>query len=461
MRPLPHPDPGLVPHEANTDLAREVAVREVELRVLRAEVSTKELEVSDLRDRLRDVCAKLEDASGDVDTMSVKVETLAGNRHAVLKASCVQISDKVGALNKRLTQAEAELGEKDLEIQILLQAVADDEQRCRLQEQQLGDLHMGHAEQGQKARWLAEHQHGLKRKAAIDVWHDGVQAHIERERADIVLQRQRQVASEQIDSLSKESASMRSFINNLERTSMLNVRGIEEARKRYDELVMQARLQESAAKIGHETAYEQTQSQLAELHGLEARLAQADARKNRARHAEQAYSQHEVVAMRHMNELMALTECLREVTSVLHESGLSMHRDPIQRAVDEEIRLLHHIEDEKMPGGPKLAAPGPLFAPGGVSVPGPPRARSASPGPPWVEAAAGPPSPWSMGMGRPRLPSTPRSRSPVATFAAGPPVVMQADPSSTGPRSWGMPALVAPIAIGGAGEHLMAAQPAW
>lgn len=451
----------MVPHEANTDLAREVAVREVELRVLREEVSGKEMEVSDLRDRLRDAGAKLEDASGDVDTMSVKVGTLAGNRHAVLKASCIHISDKVSVLHKRLMQAEEELGEKDLEIQMLLQAVADDEQRVREQEQELGDLHMGHAEQGQKARWLAEHQHGLRRKAAIDVWHDGVQANIERERADIALQRQRQAASEHIDRLSKESASVRSFINNLERMREQHVRGIEAERKRYDELVMQARLSESAAKIGHETAYEQTQSQLAELHGLEARLAQEAAKKNRARHAEQAYSQHEVVAMRHMNELMSLTECLRQVTSVLHETGLSMHRDPIQRAVDEEVRLLHHIEDEKMPGGPKLVSPGPLLAPGGVSVPGPGRSRSASPGPAWVEAAAGPPSPWSMGMGRPRLPSTPRSVSPMPP---GPPGVLppgSAPVGSWGQGSWGMPALVAPIAIGGAGEQLMAAQPAW
>ena len=32
---LPHPDPGMIPHEANTNFAQEVAVKDVELHVLR------------------------------------------------------------------------------------------------------------------------------------------------------------------------------------------------------------------------------------------------------------------------------------------------------------------------------------------------------------------------------------------------------------------------------------------
>lgn len=441
LGPLPHPDPGMLPLENNIDLAQEVAVRDVELHVLREEVAARELEASDLRDRLRDAGAKLEDASGDVDTMSVKVETLAGNRHAILKASCVQFSDKVGALQRRLMQSEVELVEKDNEIQVLRQAVAEDQQYVHLQQEELGDLHLGHQEQGEKAQWLAQHQHGLRRKAAIDVWHDGVQAQLEQEQADLAVRRERQAASDQMEHLSKECATMRSFICNLDLKCQQHVQAIQEMKKKNDETLMEARLSDSAAKMGQEAAYEQTQSQLAELQGLEARFAQETARKSRALGASQAYSQHENVAMRHMTELISLTECMRKITKLLRETGLSMHKDPAQRAVDEEVMLLHHIEDRQ------LVSPGPILALPGVMPPmsGPGRSRSASPGPTGREAMAAFSSPGPMG--RPRLPSTPRSRSPVPP---GPPMILPPSSGTMGPRSWGMPALVAPIAIGGA-----------
>lgn len=436
---LPHPDPGMIPYEASTNLAQEVAVKDVELHVLREQLSSKEFEVSDLRDKLKDAGAKLEDASGEMDTVSVEVSTLAGNRHAVLKASCVQSSGKLQALKKRLMQAEVEVVEKDQEIIALRQAIADDEEYVQIQKEELGDLHLGHQEQGEKARWLAQHQDGLKRKAAIDVWHDGVQANIEQERIELAEQRQRQAASDQMEQLSKETAAMRTLILNLEHKSQLHVQGIQEQKKKIDDLVMEGRLGDAGAKMGQEAAYEQTQSQLAELQGLQARLTQQTASKERALGASQAYSQHESVAMRHMSELISLTECMRKVTKVLRESGQSMHKDPIQRAVDEEVMLLHHIEDQPAPAAPAL--PDARFMPPrGV------RSRSASPGPAGREAMGGMYSPGPMGR-QPRLPSTPRSRPstpPAASmgFAQG--------AGATGPRNWGMPALVAPISIGGA-----------
>lgn len=445
---LPHPDPGMIPHEASVNFAQEVAVRDVELHVLREEVGAREVEAEELRMKLRDASAKQEDASGELETMSVEVGTSAGNRHAVLRASCVHNSAKVQALQARLKQAENEVAEKDIEIQVLRQAVAEDEKYVQVQREELGDLHLGHQEQGEKARWLAQHQDGLRRKAAIDVWHDGVQAQIEQERSEVAEQRQRQAASEQMEQLSKESAAMRTLINNLERKQQLHVAAIQEQKKKYDELVMEARLSESGSKMGQEAAYEQTQSQLSELQGLEARLAAETARKTRSLGASQAYSQHESEAMRHMTELISLTECMREVTSVLRETGLSMHKDPTQRAVDEEVMLLHHIEDQ--PSTSARAMSGPMVVPPpGMRPPmsgsGRGRSRSVSPGPGGREAMGGMYSPGPMG--RPRLPSTPRSRSPMpqAPSMAFPPSF-----NGTGPGSWGMPALVAPITIGGA-----------
>lgn len=430
LGPLPHPDPGMLPLDINVDYAQEVAVRDVELHVLREEVAAREIEATELRDRLQDVGAKLQDASGDVDLMSHKVETLAGNRHAVLKASCTQYSGKVEALHKRLMQSEAELAEKDNEIQVLRQAIAEDEHYVHLQREELGDLNMGKQEQGEKARWLAQHQDGLRRKAAIDVWHDGVQAQIENEREELAAKRQRQEESQQMEQLSKECAAVKQLICNLERKSQLQVQSIEEMRKKHGEMVMEARLSESAAKMGQEAAHEQAQSQLAELQGLESRLAAETTHKSRSLHASQAYSQHENVAMRHMTELISLTECMRKITKRIGSTGQSMHKDPTQRAVDEEVMLLHHIEDQQYPGGPKHG-----------------HSRSASPGPRGREAMAGFASPGT----RPRLPSlpaTPRSRSPVAT--GGPPMFMPAASGALGSGSWGMPALVAPITIGGA-----------
>jgi len=120
---LPHPDPGMLKQSVTTNLSQEVAVKDVELHVLRDEVAKREEEAVRLREQLKDAGAKLEDASGELDTMSVEVGTLATNRHAVLKASCVQISGKVHALQARLQMYEAEVAEKDAEIRVLQQAV--------------------------------------------------------------------------------------------------------------------------------------------------------------------------------------------------------------------------------------------------------------------------------------------------------------------------------------------------
>jgi len=440
----------MLPLHENFNLAREVAARDVELHVLREEVAQRELEAADLHERLKDNGAKLEDASGDVDTMSAKVETLAGNRHAVLKASCIQYSGKLEALHKRLLQAEVELGEKDHEIQVLHQACAEDELYVQSQKEELGDLHVGQQEQGEKARWLAQHKQGLHRKAAIDVWHEEVQAQLQQEGVELAHQRERQALCDQIEQLSKESASIRSYICNMERKCQQHVQAMEEVRQKYDALAMEARLSDSAAKMGQEAVFEEMQSQLAELHGLQARLAQQTERKNQSLGASQAYSQHESAAMQHMTELISLTECTRKITKILRdrESGLSMHKDPTQRAVDEEVMLLHHIEDQHLPGGFNMSMQGPMFSAPPVLPPpgrGPGRSRSASPGPAVREAMVRSISPGPMGMSR--LPSTPRSRSPIPM---GFPMLPQSGPAPLGSGSWGMPALVAPIAIGGA-----------
>merc|ERR1719313_3255944 len=145
--------------------------------------------------------------------------------------------------------------------------------------------------------------------------------------------------------LSQETATAQALINNLERKCQLYVQGIEDEKKKLETLTMEARLTDSGAKLGQEAAFEETQSQLAELQGLQACLVQETSRKAQAMEASQAYNKHESVAMKHMTELLSLTECMRKITKDLRQCGPSMHKDPTQRAVDEEVMLLHNIED--------------------------------------------------------------------------------------------------------------------
>lgn len=440
-RPLPHPDPGLLHTPQNVDLGREVAIREVELRVLRKEVIAKEEEAVDLRDRIGAERLKFEDASGENSVMEKKVGTIQENRHAVLQASCVQLSEKNSGLHKRLMQMEAEWNEKEIEIEMLKQAVAVDEEKVRRMHEELGDLDLDHQEQGQKARWLAQHKEGLQRKAAIDVWHDTVQAQVQEETHLHAMQQQKKKMMEQMEVITEECSALRSLIPNLEHKCQLHVQGIEATHKRYEEMEMEVRLTQTASKMAQEVAAEQSHSQVAELEGLKARLEQQRRHNAQVIGTHQARNQHEVSSVQHMAELISLTECMREITSVLRAKGVKLEEDPLQRAVDEEVDLLHHIKDAPVHGQPPPAVGGPPLGP---IIPGVGRSRSASPGPTAMEAFA-PASPWS-GPGRPRLPSTPRSHSPAALYQGSPPPPGMM-PSGPG---WGMPALVAPIPIGGA-----------
>lgn len=468
-------------------LSREVAAHEVELHVLRSEVAAREAEAEHLRIQLKDTDAKLIDASGDVDTMSVKVETLAGNRHAVLKASAQHLEDQVEVLHKRLLLSEAELLEKDNEIRTLCEVVGDSQQAVARQQHALDHLHMSHMENGEKARWLAEHEGGLKRKKALDVWQENVRASLHKESADVALQRQQRAVSEQCEQLSADMAATKQFLLNLEQQCRRNAMAMDAEKKKMEELLMEERLSQSTAKIGQQAAHTQVQSQLAEMEGLEVRLQKEVARKSSRLAGAQAYAQHEVVAMRHMEELMSLTECLREITNVLRDSEQgSLSKDPIQRAVDEEVKLLRNIGgpvpamvrisgDEYLIGGELMhcaEVEGRLHVrPPGANgtfqtmqdfmrrMPAPPGSMPAAYGQPGYRGrshSASPAPPMVFGRESSRSLSRRPSRSP----ARGPPPPGPLPPnaaagsgmptSMAGTRSWGMPALVAPVSIGGA-----------
>lgn len=430
------------PLDLLNELSREVAAREVELTVLREEVADREAEAADLRMKLQDANAKVVDATSDVNTMTAKVGTLADNRHSVLQASAIQLEGQVGVLMKRLMHHEAELGEKDQEIRVLQQAVGADQARVQEQQQELDELQLSHMEAGEKARWLAEHEGGLQRKKALNVWEGTVRAQLQQETELRALKKEQQLLQEQVERASQETVAIRGFINNAEQKCRQRVQGIQEEEKRMEDMLMEDRMCEANIRLSNEAAQEQLESELAERSGLEARLQQEAARKSERLAGAQAYNHHEAKAIRHMSELMSLTECMREITTVLQEQGAAvMKRDPVQRAVDEEVKLLRHIDHEPMedmmPGVGRLPSPAPppplmpMPPPLGMQPIGLPPQHGPLPGP---------------------RPPPPR---PAVVGPTGPAALSLPPPNGTPfrPGTWGLPALIAPVAIGGAEQH--------
>jgi len=305
------------PTEAEV-LAQEVAAGEVELRVLRAEVEAKEHEAIKLRDQVRDVDFNLFEASGAVGTLSAKVETKAGNQHAVLEASARQIDSQVVSLRRKLAQMEWELAEKDEEIAKLQQGVRDTHAIIGQQHQELGIMQQNHHEQGCQVMQLAMDANRLQRERAMSEWKERVQAQVEEDSANAALVRDRRAHADQLRNLDEENATCRAFICRMEDKCKRQVTELERQRRRYDALQMEERLCASAARLGHETADEYKQSQLAEHKALEARIHQEINRKTAREPFAQTYDAHEANALSYERELMALTECMREISRALH-----------------------------------------------------------------------------------------------------------------------------------------------
>lgn len=299
-------------------LTQEVAAREVELRVLRAEVQTKEQEALELRNQVRDAEFKLVEASSTVGTLSAKVETQAGNKHAVLEASAQQIDSQVVTLRRKMAQMEWELAEKDEEISGLHQTARDAQALLRRQRGELGALQHSHDEQGYQAALLAEDADRLQRARAVGEWRERVQAKIEQENADVALTRQRQANEDEARRLDEEIETCRTFIARMEEKCRRQVTELDRQRRRCDALQMEERLCLSAARLGQETAEETRQSQIAEHRALEARIQNELTRKAAREPRSRRYDAHEASALTHQCELAALAACMREVTRTLH-----------------------------------------------------------------------------------------------------------------------------------------------
>eukprot|EP00927_Polykrikos_kofoidii_P040672 TRINITY_DN3471_c0_g1_i1.p1 TRINITY_DN3471_c0_g1~~TRINITY_DN3471_c0_g1_i1.p1 ORF type:complete len:731 (-),score=121.53 TRINITY_DN3471_c0_g1_i1:240-2432(-) len=302
---------------ATEDLTQEVAAREVELRVLRAEVQAKEQEAMELNNKVRDAEFKLVEASGTVGALSANVETRAGNNQAVLEASVQQIEFQVVTLKRKLAQMEWELAEKDEEIAVLHQTARDTQAILRRQRTELSALQHSHDEQGHQAAQLAMDADRLQRARAVGEWRDRVQAKIIQENADVSLTRELRANEEESRRLDEEIETCRVFIARMEEKCRRQVSEVDRQKRRCDALQMEERLCISAARLGHETAEENRLSQLKEHQSLEARIRSEMSRKTSREAGSRRYAESEALALSHQSELVALTACMHEISQTL------------------------------------------------------------------------------------------------------------------------------------------------
>jgi len=299
------------------DLPKEVAARDVELRVLRTEVEAREVEGGRLRDQVSEAELKLQQASGIVGTLSAKVEATSGNRHAVLEASAQQIDSQVSGLRRRLARTEWELSEKDDEIATLRKAIEVGTRRVEEQRRSLMSLQKSHADYQEQADRHEEDISRLHRHKAIGEWRERVHTHISREQQDSGLIAERRERERWIHALDEDVATFKAFTARMEEKMRHHVEQTQRLQQTFDNLVMEERLCFSAANLGQETAKEQKQYQLEEHRTLEARIQEEIARKAARAQQAETYDRMEAEATCNQVELASLIECTREVTRTL------------------------------------------------------------------------------------------------------------------------------------------------
>jgi len=310
---LPPADDRLAGHE--------VAVKDLELRVLRSEVEATELEAMRLRERVRDADIRFVEASGTVGTLAAKVETTAGNRHAVMEASTRNIDSQVSALQRRLARMQWELSEKDEEIRTLQQSTQDGLLQANRQKEELQALQRNQFDQDSRVALLAENATRLQRHQMVGEWRGRVQAHIQQEMADVQVLRERREIAEQTTALEEEIGLFKAFLGRTEeKCKSLQAEALQR-QKQYDGLLMEERLCTSAARLGHGSADEQRRYQIAELRALEARLREEMARKAARTPQARVYEATEAGSIKNQRVLAALTACMAEISRTLHDSG--------------------------------------------------------------------------------------------------------------------------------------------
>mmetsp|Transcript_26730 Transcript_26730/g.61564 ORF Transcript_26730/g.61564 Transcript_26730/m.61564 type:complete len:925 (+) Transcript_26730:43-2817(+) len=480
--------PQAPPYDPSTaGLEREVAAREMELKALRTEVAAKEEEAQALRQKVQDAGLKLVTAAGVIDTLSVKVETTAGNQHAVLEASAKQIDAQVSTLRRRLAHMEWELAEKDDEIKVLEEAATVDSKRMAEQQGELGRLAHNQAVQGMQMQQLAKDAHKLHRHMAVNDWKEQVQAKIEQENADSFVQRERSARELELQKVDMENKNLIEYIRRMESKCRQHTSELHSHEGHMLELLMEERMALAAAQLGHQASEQERRNHHKEHSELEGRLQKELHRAGTRSGPGNAYDQYEAKAKGMELELQLMTECMRQVAGCLREPGgasdsidaamaefqksareLGEPMPPVARIGPNEYLIGHECVHCALMEGQLLVRPqdGGLIPIGDFMLsrtvrtrPPPPAMYGNQPMPPGAfqaRSAAPPP----MGVA-PQVPQAGLSVNSlqqhqgmqVMREAAHAPAPWQGGPERPG-QPYGMPALVRPMTIGGA-EPLM------
>lgn len=317
--------------------------------------------------------------------------------------------------------------------------------------------------------------------------------------------------AEEIRALDQETDALRHFVSKMEDRCKRQVVELERHRRRYDALKMEENLCDFGNRMGIERAQENFESSLTEKLALKAQLEEESVRRTDNEPHAKAYDAREASAIDEQRELIELASCMREVSRALH-FGPGDPDDAIDAAMAAFLQSARNFGEvlpvvlRVSPGeyliGPELvqcvliqgrlnvrlfggrfqslgdflqsrrrehatatssamplAALPPLGAAFGAAAPLPvpvllPRSRSVTPGP--IDAYSPPlvhrPSPRRSGSAQ-RLHAA--QHSPVRTGSRSPLGVHASRPVAAASGSWGMPALTAPVAIGGAEKFML------
>jgi len=333
------------------ELQRDVAAREARLQMLRAEVVERDREIEELTQRNRDAAVKLMDVSGRLDTMSMKVETVAGNRAGVLKASAQTGGGKTSMLRRWLAKMEWDLTEKDEEIAKLRTIAYQGVNIVHHQQAECDNLMQQRWRQEEQAAFIQEEERRVKRHHAIEEWAVNVKAKIDRENADVINRRHRRAFADQLLEVTEANQTLRAFILRMQDKCKDLMYETEATRRKQEALMVTERVSTSTAKLGHAYKGEALMDGQADLSELRRQVQQEQRRTQSARVKATDYNQKEFAMMHGQMELMSLTACLREINRALANKSLGTTDDAVDKAVTE---LVESLQDYGMAVPPLL-----------------------------------------------------------------------------------------------------------
>eukprot|EP00435_Cladocopium_sp_Y103_P061815 s384_g23.t1 len=341
--PLQHEDwPELT--DGNAALEREMAAREVELRVLRKELESRKEDIFHLENQIKDAESQLNAKSQEVGTLSAKAEAKTGKQQAVLQAEAKHIDLQVASLKKRLSSVQTDLLEKDEELKTLSEACLHGATAVKAKEQEHKALLEQQKEHKDEVTKLQENSHLLHRHMSIDHWRHQVQAQIEQEQQDAAMLRQRREMQRQIEVFHEEMGTLQSYLLRMEEKCKYHEDEIARRKEHLKALVMEERLCVAAARMGEHTAEEMKKGHMEEQRSLQAKLQDQIGKQSSLADEAASYQHFEEDAKRSQEQLRALTACVKEAAKVMREHG-PVHLGDVDHAISQfTLEMRRHGE---------------------------------------------------------------------------------------------------------------------